>query len=404
MVDKLKIKNKTVKRRIFISNALMVLVTLISFLVINVAVIKIYSESVENELKDSAAKIMNKEMFEQLVSSFTIHRNEFILLFIADGIFCIVILLIVSQIFTKKLTKHIMDPLNALTESANRIQANDLSERIEYTGDQEFENVCSTFNDMQEHILTEQEKNRAYEKARADMIAGISHDLKTPLTAVKGTIKGLIDGVAVSPQQQNKFLHVAYKRTNDMDILLNRLFYLSKLETGNMPMSPKIISVNKFICNYIRTKEEIININEEGADVSKESACSGQEKIICDVPEADMRVYADTEQLYRIFDNLYENSRKYAQTQPLVVKIKAYAADDSVYIDFKDNGVGVPEEKMPYIFDEFYRGDESRNKENGNGLGLYIVKYLIEAMGGSVSARNEEGFVVCIKLPLAKTT
>ena len=95
-------------------------------------------------------------------------------------------------------------------------------------GDAEFEDVCITFNHMQEHILREQEKNRKYEKARTDMIAGISHDLRTPLTAIRGTIKGLMDGIAATPEMQEKFLQAAYRRTGDMDGLLNQLFYVSK--------------------------------------------------------------------------------------------------------------------------------------------------------------------------------
>lgn len=90
--------------------------------------------------------------------------------------------------------------LSCLEEGAERIRRNDLSRDIHYVGDAEFEDVCITFNHMQEHILKEQEKKRKYEKARTDMIAGISHDLRTPLTAVRGTIKGLMDGIATTPE------------------------------------------------------------------------------------------------------------------------------------------------------------------------------------------------------------
>lgn len=173
---------------------------------------------------------------------------------------------------------------------------------------------------MREAILAGQEKNRKYEKARTDMIAGISHDLRTPLTAIRGTIKALLDGVVSTPKQQRKFLETAYRRTGDMDILLNQLFYISKLETGNMPLTLSTIEVSAFIDNYVKGKRELL----------------------------------ENEQIE----------------------------------------VGVAEEKLPYIFDEFYRGDESRNQKEGNGLGLYIVKYLIEAMGGSVRAENADGLMI----------
>ena len=199
----------TVKRRIFISNTIMVLVTLIIFLLINVFVIKVYSEIIEEEFKASVEQVENVNEIENLLKDFTVYRNDFFLIFGMDGILCIAILVIISQFFTKKLTDHIMAPLDALAAGVKRIRDNELAQNIEYTGEIEFENVCSAFNDMQEAILTEQEKNRKYEKARTDMIAGISHDLRTPLTAIRGTIKGLMDGVVSRPEQQKKFLEAA---------------------------------------------------------------------------------------------------------------------------------------------------------------------------------------------------
>ena len=199
----------TVKRRIFISNTIMVLVTLIIFLLINVFVIKVYSEIIEEEFKAAVEQVENVNEIENLLKGFTVHRNDFFLIFGMDGILCIAILVIISQFFTKKLTDHIMAPLDALAAGVKRIRDNELTQNIEYTGEIEFENVCSAFNDMQEAILTEQEKNRKYEKARTDMIAGISHDLRTPLTAIRGTIKGLMDGVVSRPEQQKKFLEAA---------------------------------------------------------------------------------------------------------------------------------------------------------------------------------------------------
>ena len=199
----------TVKRRIFISNTIMVLVTLIIFLLINVFVIKVYSEIIEEEFKASVEQVENVNEIENLLKDFTVYRNDFFLIFGMDGILCIAILVIISQFFTKNLTDHIMAPLDALAAGVKRIRDNELAQNIEYTGEIEFENVCSAFNDMQEAILTEQEKNRKYEKARTDMIAGISHDLRTPLTAIRGTIKGLMDGVVSRPEQQKKFLEAA---------------------------------------------------------------------------------------------------------------------------------------------------------------------------------------------------
>ena len=379
---------RTVRRRIFLSNALMVLVTLAIFLVINVGVIKIYAEYVEEELRTSAEKIVNEDELHDLVEDFTIHKNEFILLFLADGVLCIAVLVIMSQIFTGNLVKHIMEPLDELAAGAKRIRENDLTEDINYSGDIEFENVCDTFNKMQKHILREQEKNRKYEKARTDMIAGISHDLRTPLTAIRGTIKGLMDGIASTPEKQDRFLETAYRRTGEMDLLLNQLFYLSKIETGNMPITLRKIELSSFIKNYVQAKQGLVE-NEK-------------EELVEETKEITAEVAVDPEQLQRIFDNLLENSRKYGEKVPLKMKIGLRKTPGGILIRFSDNGVGVPENKLPHVFDEFYRVDESRNKKEGNGLGLYIVKYLIEAMGGTVWAENEDGFVVSMELPLSE--
>ena len=382
------IGKRTVRRHIFLSNALMVLVTLAIFLVINVGVIKIYAEYVEDELRTSAEKIVSEDELHDLVEDFTIHKNEFILLFLVDGVLCITVLVIMSQIFTGNLVKHITEPLDELAAGAKRIRENDLTENINYSGDIEFENICDTFNKMQKHILREQEKNHKYEKARTDIIAGISHDLRTPLTAIRGTIKGLMDGIASTPEKHDRFLETAYRRAGEMDFLLNQLFYLSKIETGNMPITLRKIEISSFIKNYVQAKQELVD-NEK-------------EELIEETKKITAEVAVDPEQLQRIFDNLLENSRKYGEKVPLKMEIGLRKTRGGILIRFSDNGVGVPENKLPYVFDEFYRVDESRNKREGNGLGLYIVKYLIEAMGGTVRAENEDGFLVSMELPLGE--
>lgn len=380
-------RERTVKKRIFISNALMVVVTLAVFLIVNIVFVKLYAESVEREFLSSAEGFMDEEGLKNLLKDFTLQRKEFVLLFSADGVLCMAVLLIVSQLFTKNLTDHIMDPLSRLEKGAERIQNHDLSEDISYQGELEFERVCGAFNTMQKHILTEREKNRKYERARADMITGISHDLRTPLTAVRGTIKGLLDGVAATPEKQKKFLEAAFRRTGEMDTLLNQLFYLSRLETGNLPISPQTVRLRDFIESYVRAKQEFLE--------------RGSEELLFEHDGSAAEVSVDPEQLGRVFENLLENSRKYGETRPLTMKITLAENKKGARICFSDNGTGVPEGKMPYLFEEFYRGDEARNRKEGNGLGLYIVKCLIETMGGTVWAESGNGFAVYLELPKA---
>lgn len=236
---------------------------------------------------------------ENLLQEMTVYKNEFIFMLLFDGAVCIGVLLAVSQLFTRKLTNHILKPLNELEDGANRVKNGDLTHSIVYQGEVEFENVCYTFNNMQYHILVEQEKNRKYEKARIDMVAGISHDLRTPLTAVRGTIKGLMDGIANTPEMQKRFLDIAYRRTGEMDVLLQRLFYFSKMEMGNMPLHMEKVNLTSFIDSYVKIKQD------DRMDLTYTIRMDAGEEIWVEV---------DLEQIQRILDNLLENSLKYGNT------------------------------------------------------------------------------------------
>lgn len=118
-----------------------------------------------------------------------------------------------------------------------------------------------------------------------------------------------------------------------------------------------------------------------------------------DLENVSQTALVDNEQLQRIFDNFLENSRKYGDIKPIKINITLKQVENGFLICFSDNGQGVPEEKLEFIFDEFYRADESRNKKEGNGLGLYIVKNLIESMNGQVWAENKQGLSIYIELP-----
>ena len=155
-----------------------------------------------------------------------------------------------------------------------------------------------------------------------------------------------------------------------------------------MPLQLQQTDLAAWISTYLKGKRELLS--EEEIAFSEELEAG---------PEP---VWIDQEQFSRILDNLVENSRKYAGTSPLQIHVGLQETQKGVCIRFSDNGQGVPEEKLPFLFDEFYRGDESRNQKEGNGLGLYIVKTLIEAMGGRVSAENRDGFCVIMELPKEK--
>ena len=306
--------------------------------------------------------------------------------FLVVGAAAILVIMPITSLFTRKLLKHITRPLAALTGAAGRVETGDLSTPIEYHGVDEFRAVCDAFNHMQEHLKSERDKNAAYERARTDMISGISHDLRTPLTSVKGYIKGISDGIANTPEKQQRYLQTAYSKANEMDKLLEKLFFFSKLETGNLPMNKRPIDLSDFIRNYVR---------DASLDPDLQNVM-----LTADVSDTAHTVLADAEQLRRVFNNLTDNALKYAHADPLRIRIWLDRADGWEIVFFSDNGHGVPENQLSSLFEQFWRADSARQSgSNSSGLGLYIVKHIIDGHGGSIRAENADGLRLIIRLP-----
>lgn len=378
-------KKMTVRKRIFRSNAGMILWSLFAIFLVNVGILKIFWESVERKWQNSLTAMADTAGVEHMIAEWTIHQREFYILLILDAVICVALLVFIGWIFTKKLAKTVMEPVEALEDGVFRVRQNNLSEDIFYEGDVEFESICDAFNEMQKHLAEETQKNQHYEAARTEMIAGISHDLRTPLTAVQGTIKAVLDGVVPDDKQQKKFLETAYRRTHDMNELLQQLFLTSQIDGDKFNAKSEDVDLVSFLSDYVEKRK--LDYEKEGI-VWK---WMPQETV------ADVSCNPDL--ISRIFDNLLENSIKYGEVQPLVITLCLTKEENRFHICFSDNGNGVPENVLERIFDEFYRADESRNKKAGNGLGLYLVKRMVETMQGTVWAENKNGLAIHLEFP-----
>ena len=228
----------------------------------------------------------------------------------------------------------------------------------------------------------------ARETIRGNILRAVSHDLRTPLTSVKGYIKGMRDGVANTPEKQERYLDIAYRKSCDMERLLQRLLYFSRLETGNLPMFPVEDDLGAFAGRFAR-------------EAGEELAASGGQ-VNFHPAEEPLPVRLDQEQLLRVLNNLKENAQRYAGAEPLVLDISVKREGERACLRFADNGQGVPEDQLPHLFQQFWRGDQARRSQGGegSGLGLYIVKYVVEAHGGTVTAENDGGLAFTISLPL----
>lgn len=368
-------KKLTVKQRITQTNAVIVILTFLGILLINVFLAKVYVNLVEDQFIAAFHGYMSEADLKNVIENILFKRASFVIIVIVDLLLCVLVFHMISTLFTKLLSQKIMTPLHLLEKGANRVSQNQLDEPILYQGDQEFEEVIGTFNEMQASILEEQEKNEAYERARREMIAGISHDLRTPLTAIKGSLKAIQDGVVRDEAMQKKFLERASVRCDEMNIMLENLFAFSKMETNHLDLNCVTISLASFFDHLARLHPDL-HIHLDTSD-----------PLVC----------VDENALTRIFENLIDNSHKYAKVEPMHLDLTLNSQDEFYVITYCDHGVGVKDEQLPHLFETFYRGDDSRHSQ-GSGLGLAVVKKLCDAMGIALQVKNDDGLTFVMTL------
>lgn len=197
--------------------------------------------------------------------------------------------------------------------------------------------------------------------------------------------------MADTKEKQDRYLRTAYEATKEMNILLQKLFDFSQIESGQLPFHEVKGDIGEFTAGYIAGKEKVLQ---------------GDGVIFTFYPGAEVLpdVRMDIDQIRRILDNLLENSMKYAASHPLIIEVsvyeKVYEKGKEILVDWKDNGNGVPEEKIGHIFERFYRCDESRSKK-GSGVGLYVVQWIMRQHGGYAEAINGKGLTIRLHFPLA---
>ena len=282
---------------------------------------------------------------------------------------------------TRSLFRHISQPLDTLTAGVARIRDGDLDSPIAYRQPDEFKTACDAVDEIAARLKASLEQQQAAQQQKQELIAGMSHDLKSPLTAIRAYTEGLLEGVAQDDASRQRYLQTIYAKEADMETLVNRLFAFARMDVSQYPVHPEPLA--------LRPALEAIIAEEEGLSVT------------LDVP--DMTVLADRELLGRIAVNLLDNSRKYGGRADVHVRITAEENGGMAAIAFTDDGAGVPPEQLPRLFDVFYRGDAARTA-SGSGIGLAVVKKACEEMHGSVRAENAAGggLRVMITLPLAK--
>ena len=312
--------------------------------------------------------------------------------FIIEVIFVIIIVLVITSLgLTLWIYSSIVKPLNKLKLATNNIKEGNMDFEMPKVSDNEIGEVCQDFEEMRVVLKQSAEDKIKSDAEEKELIRNISHDLKTPLTAIKGYVEGLQDGIANTPEKQAKYIQTIANKVNDMDKLIDELTIYSRLDTNRVPYTFVRCNVSDYFgdcCDEISTELEASQIELEYNDHITEPAYMN----------------VDPEQLKRVVNNIISNSVKYmAEGRQGKIKIDLYDEGDYIHAVFSDNGIGIAAKDVERIFERFYRTDESRNsKHGGSGIGLAIVKKIVEDHKGKIWAESVEGEGTTMHLNLLK--
>ncbi len=291
----------------------------------------------------------------------------------------ILIMVTVALLMTAWIYGTILRRLNELKKAANEIKNGNLDYELNVAGTDEIGELCQDFEEMRHKLKDTAEESVRSETESKELISNISHDLKTPITAIKGYVEGIMDGVASSPEKLDKYIKTIYVKANDMDRLIDELTIYSKIDTNRIPYTFSKIDVTHYFDDCI---------NELGIELESKGIMLNFSNFL----EGSVVVIADSEQLKRVINNIISNSVKYMDKPKGIINVRLKDVGDYVQIEIEDNGKGIAVRDMPYIFDRFYRADSSRNSaQGGSGIGLAIVKKIIEDHGGNIWASSKEG-------------
>ena len=300
------------------------------------------------------------------------------------------ILIFTSIVLTRWIHKGVFNPINELNIAMRKIKEGNFDYVLETDAKGEIGDLYRNYEDMRLRLKETTEENRQSERQNRELVSNISHDLKTPITAIKGYVEGIMDGVAVTPEKMDKYIKTIYNKANDMERLINELTYYSGIDNNRIPYNFHRINVSDYFGDCVE---------EVGLDLEQRNI----ELNYSNLAKPDTMVIADPEQMKKVINNIISNSVKYMDKPHGVIDIRILDETDSVRIEIEDNGKGIAQKDLPKIFERFYRTDASRNSaQGGSGIGLSIVRKIIEDHGGYIWATGKEGEGTCIHFVLRK--
>ena len=280
------------------------------------------------------------------------------------------VMLLCASILTKILMRQLTDPLQKVTDAAQRFGGGDLSVRVEgVEGEGEVADLARTFNKMADNI-------QSNDNSRGQFMGNIAHELRTPMTTIKGFIDGILDGT-IPPEMQNHYLQLVSEETGRLARLIQNMLDLSKLESGEYQVNARMFNIWETLTGVALSAEQ--RINDGMIDID---GLTMDEKVL---------VYADPDLIHQVAYNLLDNAIKFTPAGG-TIRFGVEKLGPEVEVSIWNSGQGISPEALPYVFQRFYKEDQSRGLHaRGAGLGLNICKVLVNLSGGQIRVESQQG-------------
>lgn len=276
--------------------------------------------------------------------------------------------LVVGTALSLILSRRQSEPIHKIRQAVTEFADGNLDRRVEIVGNDDMAQLAEAINQMAEDLSN-------LEESRKSFVASVSHELRSPLTCIQGYVQGLMDGT-IPDQERNKYLDVVLSETKRLTKLVSELLDLSRFESGNFPLTLSRFDVNELILVEL--------LKFEGKIESKH--------IDVEIHFRDKQsfVEADSARIRQVVTNLVDNAVKFLNEGGSLT-VSTHTVDNLTYISIKDDGPGIAQEDLPFIFDRFYKADKAHTSGMGTGLGLAIVKRILEQHGQTVKATSTAG-------------
>ncbi len=305
-------------------------------------------------------------------------QNNLFEFFIRWGIwmilFIFILALLIFWFISKRLSKTVITPLINLEKDARYLvnQNGELTENPfsdSTKGAKEVEQLKESLYQMWGDLQESRKVQKKYEENRKELMANISHDLKTPITSILGYVEGLQENIANTPEKRENYLETIHEKSLILNELIDELFLYSKLDIDSLNLNYSKINFISYLQKYV-----------------DELSWTDDVRVMTHFPEKDIYVMLDVSYFDRVMQNLIQNSLKFrSSAHDLQLTFTLTQTDEGIKFTFEDNGIGIADEDIPHVFDRLYRSDKSRSSQiKGSGLGLSIVKQIIEQHKGSI--------------------